>query len=60
LPFEIEILFYFFKKILFKTEQKGGRGSLSRWRGIGRGRSILPTEQGAQHGVPSQDSRIMT
>ena len=29
-------------------------------RGSGRGRSGLPTEQGAQHGARSQDPEIMT
>ena len=53
----LKIFTMFFKKdfiYLFKKESEHGQG----WRG--RGRSRLPTEQGASHGAPSQDPEIMT
>jgi len=50
----------FFLKILFIHSREKEGESTSRGMGGGRGRSKLPTEQGAQHGARSQDPWIMT
>ena len=51
---------FFFKDFIYLRERELERESLSRGRVRWRGRSRVPTEQGAQCGTRSQDPEIMT